>query len=659
MAKKNIFDISSEDISSAKMSGKFKNNWIEESFNFENEVGRQIPLSTTRKYLGSSVNPTRIKILLAFFVLGILVIFGKIAYLQILNGDLYRSQAEGNRIRVRPIVSERGIIYDVYGKELVQNVPSFSLAIIPQDLPRNAVERTGIIIQVSEMSGVPRDYIENLIKKYKLHSYESLVIKESLDYETALKLYILNADLPGVLIEKGTKRHYANNIEKGENDLWSFSHIMGYLGKLNESDLESLGELGYLPSDYMGKVGVERSYEGVLRGRYGKKKIEVNAAGKEMSVLAEEAPMPGKNIYLTIDLEAQKKLESIVKDNFTLHKNKRGSAIAMDPNDGSILAMVSWPAFDNNDFSGGISMDQYASYITNKNQPLFNRAISGSYPSGSTVKMIIAAAALEEKIITPATTFLSTGGLDVGNHLFRDWKAGGHGYTNVTKALAWSVNTFFYYIGGGYKEYEGLGVNRIYKYMDLFNLGKITGIDLPGENDGFIPTREWKEKNLKEQWYVGDTYNLSIGQGNLLVTPLQVAVWTAAVANGGQVMQPKLVKKIIEPISKQEMVVEPTILSKDFISPANMRTVQGGMRRCVTEGSCQLMQTLSFSSAGKTGTAQWSTGKDEHAWFTSYAPATKPKIVVTVMVEEGGEGAASAEPIARDFLAWWGTKYLK
>ncbi|KKR34761.1 MAG: hypothetical protein UT67_C0007G0010 [Candidatus Magasanikbacteria bacterium GW2011_GWA2_40_10] len=335
---------------------------------------------------------------------------------------------------------------------------------------------------------------------------------------------------------------------------------------------------------------------------------------------------------------------------------KRAAAIAMDPRDGSILAMVSLPAFNNNEFSGGITQKNYDKYTKNPDNPLFNRAIGGTYPSGSVVKLVVAAAALQEKIITPGTAFLSTGGLQVGDRFFRDWKSGGHGTTNVSKALAWSVNTFFYYVGGGYKNFTGLGVDKIIKYMQFFGIAQKTGIDLTGEASGFAPSKDWKLKTKGETWYVGDTYNLSIGQGDLLVTPLQVAVWTSAVANGGKVVQPHLAFKLEEPITHNEVLLN--FDQREVpVSPENLAVVRQGMRDCVTYGSCQLMKSLPFASGGKTGTAQWNSNKENHAWFTSFAPFDDPKIVVTVLVEEGTEGSVVSEPIARDFLMWWSKKY--
>ncbi|MBI3626654.1 penicillin-binding protein 2, partial [Candidatus Uhrbacteria bacterium] len=255
------------------------------------------------------------------------------------------------------------------------------------------------------------------------------------------------------------------------------------------------------------------------------------------------------------------------------------------------------------------------------------------------------------------TTVNSVGGLHVNQWFFPDWKIGGHGYTNVTKALAWSVNTFFYMLGGGYQNFRGLGVSKIIRYAKSFGFGSPLGIDLPGERPGFLPTPEWKEQTQQEPWYIGDTYHLAIGQGGLLVTPLQLTVATAAVANGGTVYKPHLVRAFKTETSTTP--VNPEILSHDFIAPANLAVVRQGLRETVTYGSARVMSSLPVAVAGKTGTAQWNTHKDPHAWFVGFAPYANPEIVITVLIEEGGEGSTVSVPVAQDFLSWYFNVYKK
>lgn len=653
-----IFDFEPKNrIGDSDLNGKYKHRWVEENFANYDANGQKVAISETNDYLGASLATKRIVLLAVVAFLGILLIFGRVFFLQILRSDYYRNLAENNRVRIKPIPAERGLIYDRSGNQLIENVPSFLLSIVPQDLPQNADRRKAVIAQISKIGGVNESDVETMVKKYSAYSFESLTVKDNLDYESALSLYIQNANLPGIVIEKGTKRLYKTSI--GNSQVLSLSHVIGYLGKINEDELDELDVQSYLPSDYLGKSGLEKSYEPALRGTYGRKKIEVNALGREQNVIAEEAPKPGRHLLLSLDLEAQAKMEDLVSSTMAANHWKRAAAIAMNPQNGEIIAMVSLPTFNDNDFSGGISSEKYDSYLENSDQPLFNRAIAGTYPSGSTVKPLIAAAALQEGIIQPNTSFLSSGGLQIDKWFFKDWKAGGHGITNVTKALAWSVNTFFYYIGGGYKTFVGLGADKIVEYLKKFSLSNKTGIDLPGESSGFLPSKAWKEETKNEMWYIGDTYNLSIGQGDLLVTPLQVAVWTSAVANGGKVIRPHLVSAIIDPVSNTAHPRQTEYLGKDIVSATNMETVRQGMRECVVYGSCAPLKDLPFTSGAKTGTAQWSKTLSDHAWFTAFAPFRQPKIVVTIIIEEGKEGSTAAQPIAKRFLEWWGEKYFK
>jgi len=660
---KKLFEITESKIRDNKLSGKYNVAWVEETAGIEGGNFNKNTIAS-KSYLGAGIDRKKIRWLLIIIILSMTVIAGRVAYLQIYKGEHYRSLSEGNRIRIKPIISERGMIYDRNKKEITQNIPNFSLTLIPQDLPKddtleNKLARKKIIKKVVALSGVEEAKINDLLDKYGSYSYASLVIEENLDYETALKIYIASGELPGIFIQKGSKRKYLlNNEPDSTSSTLSLAHVLGYLSKIDEAEYKELIDNGYLLFDNIGKTGLEKTYESFLRGTYGRKKVEVDAGGHEKQVLAEVAPTPGDNLILNIDLEAQAKLESALKASLKKYNKTRAAAVALDPRDGSILAMVSLPAFDNNDFSAGISQKKYEGYLSNKNNPLFNRLTNGTYPSGSTIKMVVAAGALQEGIINYNTTFLSSGGVQVSRWFFPDWQAGGHGITNVTKAIAWSVNTFFYYIGGGYQNFTGLGVERIAKYMDMFGLGKKTNIDLPTEDTGQIPNKAWKLATKKEVWYVGDTYNLSIGQGDLLVTPLQVAVWTSAVANGGTIITPKIVNSI-ENAKTKKLTWPENKKTKVDVSDANMKIIKQGMRECVSYGSCGLLQNLPILAAGKTGTAQWNDNdKQNHAWFTSFAPYENPEIVVTVLIEEGEGGATTAQPVVRDFLNWWGNKYF-
>jgi penicillin-binding protein 2 len=593
--------------------------------------------------------------LFLFFVLTcFMLLLIRVGYLQIVQGVSFRAIAEGNRQRIVPIPSARGLIFDTHGVELTKNVPSFSLALIPQDLPRDIEERRMLINRLAVLVGTSPESIAESINKYGSYSYESISIVEDLDYDTALRIYIAASDMPGISIHRGSKRLYVQESNEKESPLpQSMSHILGYLGKLSPEELQVLYAKGYLPVDTIGKSGIESQYETALRGTYGRRSIEVDALGKEQKVLVEEAPVDGNHITLTVDIEQQSALEQIMKQALERGGFSRAVGIAMDPRDGSVLAMVSLPSFDNNDFSGGISYDAYQSYLTNENRPLFNRAISGAYPSGSTIKPAIAAAALEEGVITAQTSFLSTGGIQVGPWFFPDWQAGGHGNTDVRRSIAWSVNTFYYFIGGGYKDFVGLGVDRIIARLRDFNFASVVGIDIPGEVPGFLPSRAWKEQVKGERWYVGDTYNLSIGQGDVLVTPLQLTTYIASIANGGTLYRPHLLKKTTNTTLDTDVPVKPEIIREIPITKTNIETVRLGMKDCVEYGSCRRLSLLPFSAGGKSGTAQWNSTKEPHAWFTAFAPYENPQIVFTILVEEGVGGSDTGAPIAFEFLNWW------
>lgn len=631
--------------------------WVEDSFVFEAAIGRQTPLPQSRWHVANTLQEKTYTwfFILCFATFGIM--FLRLGFLQIVHGADYRALAEGNRERTVPIPAERGLIFDRTGLQLTTNIPNFSLALVPQDLPRSDRERKRIVERLAQITGKPVDELWQTIKNYGNYSYKSIIIEENLNYDTALSIHIAIADLPGLYIERGSKRLYNYAIDlPGSTETESavtLSHVIGYEGKLTPNDMDKVRDGEYLPNDTLGKTGIEKVYEEQLRGDYGTKQIEVNVLGKQQQVLSEEAPIPGRHLRLNIDARAQAMLESILKRQLELLKKDRASAVAIDPRNGSIIALVSLPTFDNNDFSGGITESAYQRYISNEHRPLFNRAIGGAYPSGSSVKPAIAAIALDEGVISSRTSIMSIGGVQVGPWFFPDWQTGGHGPTDVRKSLAYSVNTFYYYIGGGYQSFDGLGIDRLANGLKNFGFAERHRIDLPGEATGFIPTPEWKKRVKNEDWYVGDTYNLSIGQGDFLVSPLQIALMTAAIANGGTLWEPRVVRSIIDPVTKHEESLPARATRKNIIDAKYLAVVRQGMRDCVTAGSCQHLSRLPFAAAGKTGTAQWSAGRNAHAWFTSFGPFENPEIVLTVLIEEGGEGGIASAPVARDFYAWW------
>lgn len=620
----------------------YRTNWTEDLF---------IHGGGERETLGRTFDLKRVYVIgfaLAFFLS---IILGRTAWLQIVKGDYYYSMAEGNRIRVERVEAKRGVIYDQARRPLVRNVANFILYFIPSDMTADENEAESIITRISQILGnqSAEEIKEKLagVGKKSLESYRPLFIADNIDYDRAMQLYLESAAWKGVVLSNKTRREY---------DLYnslSTSHIMGYTGKISKEEMKKRTEEDYLAIDYIGKMGIEYFWEKELRGTNGEKQIEVDALGKEKKILGQERENDGHNLVMAVDIETQKKLEDIMRGALDKLKLSRGVAVVQNPNNGEIIAAVSLPAYDNNSFARGINKDEYGVLVNDPDRPLFNRIVSGEYPSGSTIKPAMAAAALQEGVITERTSFSSVGGIRIGEWFFPDWKAGGHGITNVRKAIAESVNTFFYYIGGGHQDFAGLGLERIVKYLKLFGLGDRLGVDLAGEATGFLPSQEWKETAKNERWYIGDTYHLSIGQGDLTATPLQIVSLTSFFANGGKLYQPHFVKEILDSQDRLVRKIQPQVIRDGFISGYNADVVRSGMRQTVTSGSGRLLSTLPVTAAGKTGTAQWSSKKDPHAWFMGFAPYENPEIALSILVEEGKEGSTVAVPIAKEFLEWY------
>jgi len=623
---------------------------------------------------------------LRYFILGAVILLAVLVirtfWLQVSRNDYYSLLSESNRLRAEIIEPKRGIIYTSDSKPLVRNKANFVLYFKPIDLPKDELLRDKLLRQISRiLSGddkaVPKTDIgsgagqisisadnpvfyqlkETLskVKLGSLESYQPLFVADNIEYDKAMLLALEIPNWPGVFLSSKTRREYLTDsstsspVTLGET---SFSHILGYTGKINEAEMKDLDDK-YSPIDYIGKMGIEYAWEKELKGSPGRKNIEVDALGRQKKIINEVPAADGYNLQLSLDFRLQRKVEEVTQAYLKKAGLHRAAVIIMNPNNGEILSLVSLPSYDNNLFARGISQAEYDKFLNDPNRPLFNRAVSGEFPSGSTIKPVFAAGALQEKIITETTTFLSNGGLRIGEWFFPDWKAGGHGLTDVKKALALSVNTFFYYIGGGYGDFKGMGVAGLVKYAELFGLGKTTGVDLPGERAGFVPTAQWKESTKKEPWYIGDTYHFAIGQGDVIDTPLQVANYTAAIANGGTPNQPHLVSQLLGSDNKVIKNIDPLVLRQNFIDPANLQIVREGMRETVTLGSARSLNSLPVTVAGKTGTAQWSTKKAPHAWFIGFAPYEKPEIAITILVEEGVEGSTIAVPIAKDILNWY------
>ncbi|MDP3971177.1 MAG: penicillin-binding protein 2 [bacterium] len=634
------------DIFSPFIDKSIKDKKISSSYKGQVVADVDIPNKTeTPEFLSDAITHNRVRGLLYVFAFGLAVLLFRVSYLQIAMGADYRDIADGNRIRINYLSASRGIIYDKNGEQLVKNIPNFIITITPSNLPKSkdlyneTLQQTANILEMS-VADLEKQVSEHAEKLYA----QPLVLEEFLPYEKALTFSTRVSNLPGVEVEVQASREYIYSEE--------LSHVMGYIGKVGESDIEKIDDGDYLLSDMIGKNGLEDIYENPLKGKKGKKQVEVNALGNEIEVIAREDPLPGSNLDLSIDVALQKSLYDALAETSRDIGSPGGAAVAINPKNGEILALVSFPGYDLNSFIKGINNEDYQTLINDERKPLFNKAVMGEYPSGSTFKLVVAAAALEEGVVDANTTVLSNGGVQINKWFFPDWKSGGHGQTDVRKALAESVNTYFYLAGGGVYNEEtreiegGLGIDKINEYASKFGLSDITGIDLPAEAAGFLPTKEWKETVKGEPWYIGDTYNTSIGQGDVLVTPLQVALFTSVIANGGTLYKPRLVDQIKSQAGDVDYLIESEVKNSGFINSYNVQLVREGMRQAVTSGSAKRMNSLSVAVAGKTGTAQVGGTDKTHSWFTSFAPYDDPEIVLTVLVEEGGEGTESALPIA-------------
>jgi penicillin-binding protein 2 len=600
--------------------------------------------SKRNQNLRCTISKSRMRFMAVVIVVVVVIFVCRAGQLQIAKGEYYRSLSDRNRNRVELIVPPRGDIHDRYGTPLAWNEPSFVLTMTISELPKEDVERRELFKHVAEQVGLQITDLDLIMSEYISRPYDSIPVAEDIPYEAGIRLAIEVASLPGFELDTKTKRVYNATVS-------SMSHIMGYTGSLSARDLEEFAELGYRPIDDIGKAGIERQVESALRGDPGRIVYEVDAGGNRIAIVSKESAIDGADISLSIDLEFQKYIETQLVKTLEASNASRASVVAVDPQTGAVRALVSWPSFDNNEFVGGISQDRYTALLENENNPLYPRAIAGEFPSGSTFKPFIAYAAMAEGVVSEYTSFLSIGGLRIGQWYFPDWKAGGHGITDVRKAIAESVNTYFYIIGGGYDSVTGLGVSRISDYAQRFGFGHKTGIDLPGEGEGFLPTKEWKQEVKEERWYVGDTYHLAIGQGDFLTTPLQMATATAAIANGGNKVQPYIVESVDGPF--QGELLHGSVETLEDLDAYALSVVRQGMRQTVTQGSARSMAGLTQAVAGKTGTAQTPGNRPYHSWFTGFAPYEDPTISLVVLIEEGGESSDAAVPLARELFQWW------
>ncbi|WP_051321466.1 penicillin-binding protein 2 [Chrysiogenes arsenatis] len=577
----------------------------------------------------------RLVFYLAVILAGLFVLGFRLWYMQVLHHESFLQKAERNRIRTYEIKAPRGNIYDRNGELLVTNTPSYNLVVTKED-----------VRDEDALFGFLHDYFEIDTQEFQVtyrraQRFQQLAVKRDITFEQVSFVEAHRYEYPGLRVEAVSKRHYVYKSLA--------AHVFGYIGEISESQMKSEAYQGYAMGDLVGQNGIEASYESHLRGVAGSVTYEVNARNRPIRVVDRVEPISGKPITLAIDARLQRKM-----DEFFLEES--GVAMVMDVATGEMLAIGSYPAYDPNLFAAGISTQDWRALNNNPQHPLRDKSIRGTYPPGSVFKAITALAGLETGVLTERSSVFSSGVYQLGNRSYRDWKKGGHGHTNIYKSLEESVDTYYYHFG------LEIGVDNIAKYGLMMGLGKLTGIDLPGERVGILPTRQWKREARGEPWYPGDTIPVSIGQGYVTLTPLQINVMMAAIANGGKVLVPRVATHLDNTQSYSVMFERAAVQDK------NLAIIRKGLELVITgeHGTGRRMALKDIPLAGKSGTSQViSIPPDEkydadkipkkywdHAWFSGYAPANDPRIAITVFVLNGGSGSRMAGPIFRDLAAY-------
>lgn len=586
------------------------------------------------------------------FVLTLMaILLMRFFYLQVVRHDYYQTMAESNRISVVPIVPNRGLILDRNGVVLAHNYSGYTLEITPSKT--GGLEET--IARLSELVEIaPRD--RKRFKKLlaERRNFESLMIRNKLTDEEVARFAAQQYRFPGVEIKARLFRDYPYGDQ--------MSHMLGYIGRINQTDVEQLEEndlaANYRGSDYIGKTGLEQSYERELHGKTGIEQVEVDSGGRAVRILSRTPPSSGNTLVLSIDA----KLQEIAVQSFG---NYRGALVAIDPANGEVLAFVSKPGYDPALFIDGIDTQSWEELNNSPDTPLNNRALRGQYPPGSTIKPFMALAGLHYKTRSPSYAIADPGyfTLPGSRHQYRDWKKGGHGSVDMFKSIVVSCDTYYYGLA------TEMGIDNIYEYLTRFGFGKKTGLDLDNETSGLLPSQEWKMKRYKQKWYAGDTVSVGIGQGYNLVTPMQLAYTTATLANGGVGYKPHLVREVRSARNGENRAVEPEQTLDLKLDPAHYDLVKRAMYAVTQPGGTAVGAAAgaTYHIAGKTGTAQVIGIKQgatynesqvaerhrDHAWFIAFAPADAPKIALAVLVENGGHGGSTAAPIARKVMDYY------
>jgi penicillin-binding protein 2 len=595
----------------------------------------------------------RLTVAAAFVLFCFILLLARFVWLQAIKHSEYAELAEDNRISVVPVVPNRGLIMDRNGVVLARNYSAYTLEITPSKITG---ELDAVIDELSALVTIqPKDRkrFRKLLEESK--NFESVPIRTRLTDEEVARFTVQRYRFPGVDIQARLFRQYP----LGE----VAAHVIGYIGRINQKDLDVIQENdeedNYVGTNYIGKEGLEKKYEKELHGTTGYEEVEVSAGGRAVRTLSRNAATPGNNLILSIDIELQK----IAEEAFG---KRRGALIAIEPSTGDVLAYVSMPSFDPNLFVEGIDQQSWDELNNSIDRPLVNRPLSGAYPPGSTYKPFMALAALELGKRTPSTIIADPGYFSLGNHTFRDDKAGGHGTVDMYKSIVQSCDTYYYMLA------NDLGVDAMHDFMKPFGFGQKTGIDLEHEREGVLPSTEWKRKRFKtpgqQKWYAGETISLGIGQGYNSFTPLQLAQATAILANDGVVMKPHLVKIIEDSVSRNRTTTVPKESYRIKLKPEHLEIVKRAMVGVTKEGtSAAVFSMTEYVSAGKTGTAQVvgmkqnekynakliAEHKRDHSLYIAYAPADKPRIAIAVVVENGGFGATAAAPIVKKALDYY------
>jgi penicillin-binding protein 2 len=561
-------------------------------------------------------------------LLTLIVLCMRLFDLQILKGDEMRKLSEQNRVRVKKILAPRGMVYDRKGKVVADTRPAFNLYLIREDI-RDFNQTVDGLARLLDLDR--EDIIARLKEARDYPSSFPVKIESDLNKDQVAKIEANKFYLPGVIIQIEPKRNYPYGI--------MLAHVLGYVSEISSEELKAKESRQYAPGDYVGKFGLEKAYEQYLRGIDGEQRVEVDATGREVRVLDTVEPVAGNSLHLNIDMDLQMAVEKAFE-------GKKGGCIVTDPRNGGVLVLVSRPAFDPNQLSSGATKEYWAKVATDKTHPLQNRVTQGRFPPGSTFKPVLALKALEKGIINENSSFSCHGGFSYGKRVFKCWRKEGHGSIAVHRGLVESCDVFFYNLG------LKLGIDNIHEMAETIGLTKVTGIDLPGEKAGVVPSTAWKLKTYGEKWYEGETVSVSIGQGAVWLTPMQLQQLSSFIANEGVTFKPRIVDKIVSPQGKVLKVFEPALLTNAKLSKQAIAIVKDGMKGVVNEprGTAYASRSATVSISGKTGTAQSAslgTGKGDHAWFVAFAPSENPVLSMAILIEFGGHGASMSAPIAK------------